>query len=438
MTSTFIYERAAIGSAQPTGKPLLLVVGSSDQAWREYMLRSLTIRCDLHLFSAALPGWELPYITGYDIVDTLDPAAMIEIIRRSRLPVAGVITYWETRVEAVAAIADALGLPASPLSAVRACRDKHEGRRQLEAAGVPQARSMLVGSLGAAREAASRVGYPVVVKPRALSSSVGVALVRTAAELECAYRQASTAGFAGLPGYAEPVLVEEYLVGTEFSIDSMCHDGRVVPLFLAHKRLGYSPAFEETGHIVRADDPLLADPAVTSILQSAHTALGLTEAMTHAEIRLTAAGLRVIEVNARTGGGLIPYIGQLATGIDLGAVAADLAIGASPDLRRTRNHVAGVRFVYPDQDLTVGSITIDRGRLPTEITEVRVLAAPGQQVRLPPRQTVHCRCAAIIAEARSETQCSAALDQAVAAVTITGTPLSRPERQPEPASGNRA
>lgn len=423
MTYSSTHGVAATLPAPSAVKSLLLVVGSSDQAWREYMLRSMADRCDLHLFSATPPSWEIPYITGYDIVDTLDSAAMIEIVLRSRLPIAGVITYWETRVEAVAAIAGAFGLPASSVRAVRACRDKHQGRRLLEAAGVPQARSMLVGSLGAAREAASQIGYPVVVKPRALSSSTGVVLARTAAELEPAYRQAGAVWFSGLPGYQQPILVEEYLNGPEISIDSVCRDGRVVPLFLARKRLGFTPAFEETGHIVRADDPLLTDPAVTGILQSAHTALGLTDAMTHAELRLTSAGPRVIEVNARTGGGLIPYLGQLATGIDLGVVAADLAIGAVPDLRRTRSRVAGVRFIYPDQDLTVDSVMVDQGRLPAEVTEVRILADPGQQIRLPPRQTVHCRCAAIIAEAQSSAQCSTALDLAAAAVRIAGTPL---------------
>jgi hypothetical protein len=82
-----------------------------------------------------------------------------------------------------------------------------------------------------------------------------------------------------------------------------------------------------------------------------------------------------------------------------------------------------VRFIYPDQDLTIDSITVDRDRLPAEVTEVRILAVPGQQIRLPPRQTVHCRCAAIIAEAQSSAQCSTALDLAAAAVKVAGTPL---------------
>lgn len=418
-------------------KPLLLVVGSSDQAWREYMMASLADRCRLHLFSATAPTWETPYLAGHDLVDTLDSNAMIDIASRHRERFAGVITYWETRVVAVAEIALAFGLTASPVAAVRACRDKYLGRQLLKAAGVPQADSLAIASLDEARAAASQIGFPVVIKPRALSSSSGVMLARTPAEVAVAYQHASLAWFAGVPSYPQPILVEEYLDGPEISVDSVCRDGYVTPLFIARKRLGFPPAFEETGHIVWADDPLFADEAVREVLQDAHTALGLTAAMTHTELRLTRTGPKVVEVNARTGGGLIPYLGQIATGIDLGLVAADLATGADPDLRLAKKSVAGVRFLYPEHDLSVTSVTVDRGRLPAKVKDVRVLASPGQQLRLPPRDTVHCRYAAIIAQGRTMAQCSAALDRAAEAVAIHGTPLDDDASHPKPACDAR-
>jgi biotin carboxylase len=408
---------------QQVTKPLLLVVGSSDQAWREYMLRSMASRCRLHLFSAKPPTWETPYIAAHDLVDTLDSGAMIEFARRNPEQFAGVITYWETRAEAVAEIALALGLTTSPLQAVRACRDKYLSRRALKSADVPQAESLAVADLGEALSAASRIGFPVVVKPRALSSSNGVTLAATPEELDVAFRQAGSARFTGVPAYTPPVLIEEYLDGPEISVDSVCHKGRVTPLFLARKRLGFAPGFEEVGHIVQSDDPLLTDRRVSSILQQAHAALGLTDAMTHTELRLTASGPHVVEVNIRTGGDLIPCLGQLATGLDLGLVAADLALGRSVDLRMTRRTVAGVRFLYPDRDLTVESVIVDRDRLPVEVKDVKVLATPGQRLWLPPKEHVSCRYASVIVEAGSVQECSAALEEASRAFMICGTPI---------------
>lgn len=399
-------------------KPLLLVVGSSDQVWREYMLRSWAEPCDLHLLSALPPTWEKPYIAAYDQVDTMDAAAMIEIARRSPEPFAGVITYWETRVEAVAEIARFLGVPSSPVAAIRACRDKYLGRTALKIAGVPQAESVVVSDLSEARTAAEQLGYPVVVKPRALGSSNGVRLVWNADELAAAYRYAKMARFNGVPIPDRPILIEEYLEGPEISVDSICLDGQVTPLVLAHKQLGFAPAFEEIGHIVQGDEPLLHDPSILDVLQSAHSALGLTEAMTHTELRRTETGPRVVEVNARTGGDMIPYIGRQATGIDLGRIAAELAIGIVPDLEPSEKRTAGVRFLYPERDLTVESITVHRDLLPHEVSTYTILAKPGQKLMLPPNDHVHGRYAAIFAEADSVEACTAALDQAAKAFEI--------------------
>lgn len=420
-------------------RPLLLVVGSCDQAWRQYMLRSMAQRCRLHLFSATVPTWELPYLSGYDLVDTMDHEAMIELARRHEEPFAGVVTYWETRVEAAAQVASALGLPTSPVESFRACRDKYLSRQLLDEAQVPQAEAVAVSSAAEALEAADRIGYPVVVKPRVLASSVGVALAHDEAELVDAFERADVARFAGVAVPEQAVLIEEYLDGPEISVDSVCVDGRVVPLIVARKQLGFAPAFEEIGHVVRRDDPLLTDSALLAVLQSAHDALGLTRAMTHTELRLTEAGPRVVEVNARTGGGMIPRLGFITTGIDLGRLCAELAVGARLDLRPRRPAgwdgpaVAAVRFLYPSHDMVVESAEVRPERLPDAVVDYAVLVEPGQQVRLPPHDHLHCRYALVIATADSVEECAAELDRAGAAFEIRGIPLAgkRPANLPE-------
>jgi biotin carboxylase len=405
-------------------KPLLLLIGSGGRIWREYVLRAIATRYRLHLLSPAAPTWEAPYITTHSLVDTLDPDAMAAIAKESSEDFAGVLTYEETRVESAAAVATTLGLRTSPVEAVYACRDKFTGRQALKAAGVPQAESVAVGSLEEARRAAEQVGYPVVVKPRALSGSNGVSLVRNPEGLAEAFREATAIWFDGVPTYERPVLVEEYLDGPEISIDAVCRDGLVTALFVARKRIGFPPGFEEVGHLVRADDPLLTDPQLLRVLQDAHTAVGLTDTVTHTELRLTGSGPRVVEINARVGGDRIPYLGGLATGIEIGLVAADLAAGAVPDITATRQQVAAIRFLYPAHDLTVETVEVDRERLPAAIHDVQVLAGPGRQLRLPPNDHVRCRYALVVAVAATGQECEAALDRAADAVVVHGAPLA--------------
>jgi len=406
------------------GRPALLLIGSGEQVWREYMLRSMAARYRLHLFSPRPASWETGYVTGCTVLDTLDVAAMTAAVRAHPEPFAGSLTYEETRVEAAARLAAAVGHRGSPPSAVHACRDKFAGRRALERAGVPQARSMAVADLESARRTAAAIGYPVVVKPRALSASNGVTLVPDPERLPWAFAEATRIWFDAVPGYAEAVLVEEFLDGPEISVESVCRDGRVAALFVAHKTLGYPPGFESLGHLVHGDDPLLPDPAIQGIVQAAHTALGLTDSVTHTELILTADGPRVVEINARVGGDRTAYLGGLATGRDAALIAADLAAGAVPDTRATTSAVAGIRFLYPPVDLRVGGVDVASERLPPEVCDVRVLAPPGSALRLPPEDHVYSRYALVAAVAASEKRCVAALDEAAAAVTVRGDALA--------------
>jgi biotin carboxylase len=340
--------------------------------------------------------------------------------RELGMPVSGVVCFDEARIEAAAELATALGVPTSPVEAVTRCRDKWQTRRALAAAGVPQAASVAVASLTQARQAASAIGYPVVVKPRALAASFGVIRCDSADHLDDSYRHAHdvTLPEANVT-FDAGVLVEEYLDGPEISVDCACFDGRVEVVTIARKRSGFLPAFEETGHLVDAGDPLLDDASLADILARAHQAVGFHTGMTHAELRITRDGYKVIEINARLGGDLIPYLGQLATGTDLSLVAAAIACGVPPDLARPRREVAAIRFYYPESDVTVAKVSFDEGLLPIEIERAVPLADAGQHVMLPPRGSAwECRLAQVVAVADTEAGCETALDAAAKALVM--------------------
>ena len=155
------------------------------------------------------------------------------------------------------------------------------------------------------------------------------------------------------------VLVEEYADGPEISVDCAVYHGEVLPICLAHKEIGYPPYFEEVGHLVDGADPQLADPAFRQLLEQAHQALGFTDGITHTEFRLTPSGPKLIEVNARLGGDLIPYLGLRATGIDPGLAAAAVACGRRPEVIPDRKRFGAVRFCYVPYEMTIGAISFD-------------------------------------------------------------------------------
>jgi hypothetical protein len=412
-------------------RPLLLVIGTGQRDYREYLLSSIGPAYRIHLLLAAEPSWEREYITGWTVLanmaDTIGADEMTAAARRltSTDSVDGVLTWDEARVLQAAKVAAALDLTGGDPDMVMRCRDKHLTREALAAAGVPQAASVLVAGLDEALAAAGQIGYPVVLKPRAMAASLGAVLAGDAGELTARFAFARDTTVPGAWRYDVGVLVEEYLTGTEISVDAAVHDGQVFPMFVARKHVGYPPYFEELGHVVDASDPLLADADLRRIVQDTHTALGFTDGMTHTELKLTPAGPKIIEVNARLGGDLIPYLGSRANGIDPGLAAAAVACGRPPQVTADRAMIGAVRFFYVDHDDTrIASVRFDDAALPKAVDLLVPLAKAGDVMSPPPKGTLWGRIAFATAVAGTEQECREALDAAQAALTVTAEPAS--------------
>jgi hypothetical protein len=214
------------------------------------------------------------------------------------------------------------------------------------------------------------------------------------------------------------VLVEEYLGGPEVSVDAGWHHGRSWPAFVACKQLGFPPSFEEVGHLVDGHDPLLDDAELRGVLTAAHDAVGFHTGWTHTEVRLTAAGPKVVEINARVGGDRIPEVARLALGVDAACAAAAIACGRAPAVHPARRRVAAVRFLYPERDAIVKAVHIDRDRLPSAVHSAEAVAVPGQDLRLPPAGNVTSRYALLTAVADTRERCLADLEAASHAVHL--------------------
>ena len=408
-----------------TDRPLLIVIGTGAKDYREYLLAAIGSRYRVHLLLGGEPSWERPYAHGWTVLtgmaETIDATEMITAARAvaEREPVHGVLSWDEARVLQTAKVAEALGTPGGDPDMIMRCRDKHLTREALAAAGVPQPQSVLVSTVEEALAAAERIGYPVVLKPRAMAASLGVVRVDSAEQLLARYGFAHDTTLPGAWHYDVVVLVEEYLTGPEISVDAAVHQGRCHPMFVARKEIGYAPYFEEVGHVVDGADPLLADTDLMAIVQATHTALGFGDGMTHTELKLTPTGPKVIEVNARLGGDMIPYLGLRARGLDPGLAAAAVACGQRPSLVADRTLVGAVRFLYVEhEDTTIGSIEVDRAGLPEAADLLVPLARPGDVVSPPPKGTAFGRIAFATAVGLTERECGRALDAAQAAVRV--------------------
>jgi hypothetical protein len=325
-------------------------------------------------------------------------------------------------VTRAAAIAARLDVPSMPAAAALACRDKARQRERFAAAKVPSARFALAASEAEAIAAAAAIGFPVVLKPRGRAASVAVRIVRSAAEIRETFalvRQAESPSIEdGL------VLVEEFLAGPEISVDSWVLDERVEPFAIAAKRTAYPPYFEEVAHVVGKvlDDG--TEAAVREVVVAANRALGVDRTITHTELMLTTEGPKVVEVNGRLGGGLIPHLAELAIpGLSVGGVLGAVATGRIPAPIADPARFVGIRFLYPEDDLLFDDLDVLAALVAEPwLHAVRRVSDPGTELRLPPRQFLG-RAGYVIATGDEVAEVDGRMLKAAEAVVVRGEPL---------------
>lgn len=403
---------------------VVVVLGCGMQRYREYLLSAAGARRPVWLFNSEEPTWQREYIVGSTVVDLYDREGVLKAARAltAERRIAGVLSWDETLIVTTAHVADDLGLPGAGVEGIEGCRDKRRNRRLLTEAGLRQPAFVWASSEDEAVAAANEIGYPVVVKPRGMGASIGVVLAREEAEIRAAFHVAEDSSYEGAPPYRGGALVEEYLDGPEISVDAAVVDGDFRPMFVARKRVGMFPYFEELGHIVDPADPLRTDEQLITLLDTAHKAIGFGSGITHSELKLTERGPVIVEINGRLGGDLIPLLGMLATGIDPGAAAVDVATGRRPDLVDTASRVVGVRFGYPAEDCTVMSVEVPAADEGGGLLRAQALVDPGTELRLPPGGYI-ARHSYVICTADTPAGCDDRLDAAAGAVQLRSKPL---------------
>jgi len=232
-------------------------------------------------------------------------------------PVDAVIGVDEASVVTAAHIAERLGIARrNSIDAVEATRDKRLLRQRLGNAGIPQPRCVAldIDADGSALEEAIRtVGLPCVVKPVDLAASRGVIRADSRAEMITAVRRVGEMLRAiCIDGSTPPLLIEAYVDGVEVAVEGLVRDGvvDVIALFDKPDPL-IGPFFEETLYVAPSRLDKAAQRAVVDAVQGAVAALGLRHGPIHAEVRIADDECVVIEVAARSIGGLCAQVIRL-------------------------------------------------------------------------------------------------------------------------------
>ncbi|MFC0599014.1 ATP-grasp domain-containing protein [Streptomyces palmae] len=242
-------------------------------------------------------------------------------------------------LQAAAQINQELGLRANPLRTVSSVNDKSLMREVLRGIPVGQVAAAQVESPLDLAEFTSANGFPVILKPRGGSASEDVHLISDQDGLTAlAERLAFPGGGRG----AAPWVVEEYLEGREFSVET--HSAAGEHLILAVTEKFKNENFVEIGHVVPARITEEERAALAEETRSVLTALGVEEGPGHTELILTAAGPRLVETHTRPGGDAIVELVKLAAGYDIHEMTFSWLSGKPADV--SHEPVAGAAAIW--------------------------------------------------------------------------------------------
>lgn len=246
------------------------------------------------------------------------------------------------------------GVCCNPHEVVLGLTDKLAQRQRLMVAGCPVPYFESVRDASQFRGALSRVGFPAVLKPlRGAGSELTFALH----DHEDAQEALSLWRGSGSP----PMILEERLVGRPdlgcadyVSVESVVCDGQIINLGVTGKLPLVSP-FRETCSFWAPEFLHFVTPDCHEATRSALEALRVQYGVFHTELKLTADGPVVIEVNGRLGGFIADLILRYC-GFDMIAAAASVGLG------RTSDSIAGKFLECPRRDgfhFTFNSLPLD-------------------------------------------------------------------------------
>jgi biotin carboxylase len=315
-----------------------------------------------------------------------------------RYDVSGIVTgQMEKPLRLMAKLAQEMGFAFNSPEVTERCIDKWLMKKAFMAHRVPCARGILVKP-GEEISLPEWMSFPVIIKPRDAFSSRGV--------YRCNDREAIDAFIGESRSFSSTgdIIIEEFLRGEEFSVESLTYNGETTVVQLTEKYITPYPRTVELGHLQPAELDLATKMEVSAVVRKALSALGVMNSAAHTEVMVTDGGTVLIEVGARLGGDFIgSYLTTASTGMSMDRAAVEIAMGVAPSHRPSFRAFSMIRYLELPEGKVVNEVlpADDIMSLPG-VVFAAVFVSPGDEIKPVSHSALRPGC--IIAEAETKSQ----------------------------------
>ena len=348
-------------------------------------------------------------------LDDTEAAAAAIVELDARRGIDAIVALDDQGIMVAASAAERLGLPHHGVDAVARTRDKEAMREALRRAEVPQPRFVAFDD---AEQLPTDLPYPWVVKPVGRSASQGVIRADDADQARDAATWALEIAGGGR------LLAEEFVPGDEVAVEGLLQAGDLTVLAVFDKPDPLDgPYFEETIYVTPSRQPNAVLDSVARATADACTAIGLTEGPIHAELRVHAGRVSVIEVAARSIGGLCARSLRFGAGISLEEVILRHALGMDVASLEREAGASGVMMLpIPRAGRLDGVDGRDAARAVPGVVGLEITIPPGRMVQPLPEGDRYL--GFVFARAETPAAVEAALRAAHAALDIQISPAA--------------
>lgn len=330
-------------------KKNILIVEPGFKTYKEPIVRSMYSSGQFNLYFASglsktvSMDWTRPYSSG-SFIFSYPRANLVKksklFMRDNKIKFDGALTLVETSVHFVNELQHQLGLPVISVRRDKTIRHKGAMRRLFQGTNVYQPKFEVIKNERQLKKFNGRNWswhYHYIVKPAEMMSSLGVQKVSNKQEAMAAYRQAVNADFWNedlrdqYGDMSKDVLLEGFVSGPEYSVESVVCGGEVYILGITKKTTTVGKYFDEVGHEYPVKMKRNLYKKIQAMVFDTHQCLKLKNTLTHTEFRLHDQKPYLMEVNCRLGGDLISTLIENSQNINLGMILANVHCGINID-----------------------------------------------------------------------------------------------------------
>lgn len=331
----------------------LVIIGANDFQ-NQLILKAKSLGYETHAFA-----WEDGAVGKYNAdffypISIVEKEKILEICRTIK-PNGICSIASDLATITVNYVAEKLNLPCNRTEYSLIQTNKFEMRKALSSSGIPCPKYIRTDK-NFNKTAVEGFAFPIIVKPTDRSGSRCITKLDSLSGIEQAVSAACEASFE------KKAIVEEFLDGDEYSMETITQNGVHHYLATTKKFTTGAPHFIETGHIEPSDLDNKTIEKAKTVVFNALDALHVENSAGHTEFKVDLNGnINIIEIGSRMGGDCIGSdLVPLSTGHDFVKMVIDVAVGNKLEFSRGKQSSAEIKFLFTEADIKEMNAFVER------------------------------------------------------------------------------